>query len=280
MRSPLVVMCVCLGLLVAGGRSVAQEPNPSGDATTKRLAETSGLFGPHRDTITPGQAAPDESPDDPAAELRKRVSLGDVPHAALIAMPHVRKELEIADFQLEEIANARKRANENYERVAGVYGRATSERERAKLEKDAQRIVDQFQQDVKNIILPHQWKALDAYLYRITIRRTGLFRAITSGPFAERIGVRESQKEELRVEAARLQAELQEKIDNMTRDATQRLLSKLDARQRQELAELVGGNLDDVMPANLLRLVSELESMTAGGSILLIDPARTRSQND
>ena len=158
----------------------------------------------------------------------------------LLSDKRIREELEMADFQYEELKEraevTRKRMTEEVKSLD--FSNATQ------LASTIRTITDSAESDFKDLLLPHQLKRIQQLSLRSQMRRRSLVDMLTSDPLATELEVTKDQKVELRESEKSINEELEQQIAELRKKAQKKLLSKLNGKQRDRLEEMIGDEFD------------------------------------
>jgi len=229
----------------------------SDDISTEKLSKMNGYSGEKRDIWLSGEPTKKKT----EGELTEIVSLEkNSPYLTMLSMPNMQKSLEMVESQIREIKEAQKNSSIQLQKLAETFKSATP-KERKEIIKQAHKLVESFDNDIKSIILPHQWNALSQISLREHISRRGLFNVLVSGPVGVRLKVSHEQRKNLSEEAKQIRDEMQNQIKKMHAEAIERMLSKLTTEQRRNLRDLLGQEYENSIEPNFFRLVSQLDSV-------------------
>ena len=160
--------------------------------------------------------------------------------------PHVQKELEIVDEQMEQIE---KLQSELQSDINDVYAeiRKLPREEQAKKYGEArakvQELNDEAGKKLNKILLPQQIERLEQV--SIQMRMRGGAANGLRGELAEKIGMTEEQQKQLREKAAEKNKELFKKYAELRAEMEAELLEEvLSPQQRKQLDDLIGEPVD------------------------------------
>jgi len=94
------------------------------------------------------------------------------------------------------------------------------------------------------VLLPHQQKRLEQLGRHVHMSSLDLDEALIDGPLAEELELTDEQKKRLQERHAEIQAETDEAIRKIRREAREKLLKELTGSQREKLADLLGEDFD------------------------------------
>jgi Spy/CpxP family protein refolding chaperone len=161
----------------------------------------------------------------------------------LLRSEDVQKELEVTQEQLAEIEKIDESRRELLIKIWEDFGRAMSPEDRRQKFLENREKVNQFdeQADAKiaDILRPAQLKRLKQIQFQASLRR-GVSNALTRGPLGEALDVTEDQKQKLQEVRAEVDRELREKIEQLRREAQDKILGVLSPEQRDRFKELTG----------------------------------------
>lgn len=164
----------------------------------------------------------------------------------LLRSEEVRDELEIVDDQLEDLREIEQEVRgEMREMFSGMRDLGPEERREKweSMREQMQELRSSVDGRVKEVLLPHQFERLEQIHLQQSVQRRGMS-ATLSGPLAEKLGLTEEQQQQISEKAQELQAEMQEKINQIRQDARNELLEMLTSEQRAKLEELQGETFD------------------------------------
>jgi len=164
----------------------------------------------------------------------------------LLRSAEVRAELEIVDDQLEDIRSIESEVRDQMRSMfQGMRDLDPEERRErmASMREEMEEITAGVSDQVKEVLLPHQYERLQQIQVQQQVTRQGMGGAI-SGALAEKLGLTEEQQEQMAAKARELQAEIQEKTAQLRQEAQDELLGMLTSEQRAQIEEMMGPKFD------------------------------------
>ncbi|MEM1303296.1 MAG: hypothetical protein AAGG46_00280 [Planctomycetota bacterium] len=168
----------------------------------------------------------------------------------LLMSEEVRQEIELVEEQEAELQAMQQEIREEMrERMQSVFAgmRDLSREERRErmegVRAEVELIRDDVEQRIGSVLMPHQLERLQQIELQQRLRSGGS-RALMRGRVAEELGITPEQQEEMRAKASEVQATLQQKIDELRREAREEVLAVLTPEQRSRLEELTGPQFD------------------------------------
>jgi Spy/CpxP family protein refolding chaperone len=168
----------------------------------------------------------------------------------LLGDENVRRELDLVDDQVTKLRDIQTRIGEDVRAVfqdSGIdfrsLGDLTPEEREAKfapIREKAQKVAEDAQKDIDQVLLPQQRQRLKEIVVQSQIRRQGTSGALTSGTLATELNITEDQKEKLRAKQEEVEQELQKEMEQLRLEAREKILSVLTAEQRAKLNSLMG----------------------------------------
>ena len=164
----------------------------------------------------------------------------------LLGDERIRGELGLADDQWSDIQRIQqdfqKRMQETTQKMmeGGRFDPARAKEMQGAMES----VRTEMKGRLAEVLLPHQQKRLEQLGRHVFMSSNDLDEALMEGPLAEELGVTEEQKKRLRERYTEIQAETDEAIRKIRREAREKLLKELTGSQREKLADLLGDNFD------------------------------------
>ena len=154
----------------------------------------------------------------------------------LLGDPKVRGELDMADFQYENLkslnSDIRKRMADQFRSLDFSNPKGIGEQVR--------QIRDRAEKELKDVLLPHQMTRLRQLGAQSQLRRRSLADILTSEPLRSELEISDSQETELKESEKEIEKELAEEIAKLRAEARNKLLSKLKRSQRKQVEEIFG----------------------------------------
>jgi hypothetical protein len=151
----------------------------------------------------------------------------------------VREELEIVEDQIKDLETIGEEMRTRARELFGGLRDLDPEQRREKLRESFRQIAEEAENKVSKVLLPHQMKRMKQLTYQMRFRG-GTGRALTDGDLAEELEISEEQREALRKKAEEVEAELRQKVNQLRKEAQDKLLSVLSAEQRKKFEEMIG----------------------------------------
>lgn len=164
----------------------------------------------------------------------------------LLRSEQVRAELEIVDDQLEDIQSIEREIRDEMRSMFQGMRDMSPEERRERMESmrgEMEEIRASINEQVKDVLLPHQFERLEQIQVQQQVARQGMGGAL-SGALAEKLGITEEQQEQMAAKARELQAEIQEKTAQLRQEAQDELLGMLTSEQRAKIEEMMGTKFD------------------------------------
>ena len=169
----------------------------------------------------------------------------------LLARKDVQKELDLLEDQIKEGEELRsKRQDMIREAFTGGRGQGGGRRERgggggadrfARLRETMEKVTKEINEELDEILLPHQKKRLDQLALQRQLRgASGSARALSRGDLAEKLNISEDQGEKLTETARKIDAETQKQIAQLQIKARNKLLAALKPSQKEKVEEMLG----------------------------------------
>jgi len=161
-----------------------------------------------------------------------------------LRLPHVEKELELADYQRAKIKELREKINtEMREGYAKLRDLPREERTK-KYYKQLNELSADVEKKLQEILLDHQRDRLKQVALQLSIRYRGVAHAMGQSELAEALGISERQQKELREKRNEMNKKLQQEYQRLRKEAQQELLEAvLTPKQLRELNKLMGDGL-------------------------------------
>ena len=186
------------------------------------------------------------------------------------------KGLELSDDQKQRISELKRNHNKHQRSLADNSRRflrqAMDENGAINVEKyrslmqENKRLDRQHHKEIEKtlneIILRHQWTYMANAIARDTIRSEGLGNHLGNPALTKFLKVSDKQQAEIAAEAAKIVAEYDRDFAEMSKSAVKRLLSKLNAKQKDQLKKLIGeGDLTSLHDVNVVILTEQLRQV-------------------
>lgn len=148
----------------------------------------------------------------------------------------VREDLEMVDAQLDELKTI---AKDLPETVSGQIRKLDFKNVEQAAE-DLKAIYKSSQEELESVFLPHQQKRLGQIKFQLQLQRKSLTAALTSDPIASELDISDDQANSIRDSAKEINKELAEKVEELRKQAREKLLANLDQSQRSKFDEMIG----------------------------------------
>ena len=162
----------------------------------------------------------------------------DIESSALgmLADEDVRNDLEMVEDQYEQLkrvnSDARKRMADQVLQLD--FSNASN------LAQQIKSISQQAQEELNNLLLPHQLKRLQQIQIQNRLRRTSLVDLLTNDPLKTQLDISENQSKTLRLAESEIAAELEKEMARLRAKAHAKLISRLKPVQQKQVKELIG----------------------------------------
>ena len=162
----------------------------------------------------------------------------------LLQSDKVREDLELVDDQVNELQSLRDQIyQEMRESWSGMRGLSREERREkfAEIRSDMEARRGEIEEQIKDVLLPHQQKRLEQLSMQSQARQKGgTIEFAASDQLAEKLNLTDEQKEKLKKAAEAAKKELEEKIKKLREKAEQKVLAVLTSEQREQYKDLMG----------------------------------------
>jgi Spy/CpxP family protein refolding chaperone len=158
----------------------------------------------------------------------------------LLRDENVRKELDLVDEQIRKLEDISAKIQDDQRAVfQGFDFQNASDEERQALRAKTQKVQDDAQKEIDQVLLPHQRERLKQLLVQSQMRG-GAAQALSGGTLATDLGITEDQKQKLEAKSQEVQAALQEKIQKLRQESEEEVLSVLTPAQQAKLKQMSG----------------------------------------
>lgn len=158
----------------------------------------------------------------------------------LLADPKVREDLDMVDEQYEEL----QKLNADVQKRAAEQIRGLDFSDSQGLVEQLQKIRRDARRDLESLFIPEQLQRLEQIRNQSRLRGQSLVDLLTSDPLRDQLEITEAQEKELREEEDEIREEMEREIAKLRKKARERLLSKLDTRQRDQVDEIFGESFE------------------------------------
>ena len=161
----------------------------------------------------------------------------------LLHQPQIHEELELVEGQVEKIRAVLKEAQEkqNELRRKTFTGGRVDRLAMAEYQERVDKLREETEQKVEEILLPHQSKRLKQVALHLKLQRQGTAETLTGDELAEAIGLDDEQKQKLRDKAQEVSERLRREYEQLRAEARKEILGELTPAQQKKLEELLGG---------------------------------------
>ena len=153
----------------------------------------------------------------------------------LLSDTKVRDELEMVDDQFDQLQSL----NEELQKRAAEQIRGLDFSNGSWLDQ-VRAIREQTKTDLDGLLLPHQRERLQQIQMRSLLRRRSLVDIITSDPVKTNLEITDDQSTELKKAEKEIEEQLEKDIARLREKARDRLLSKLNGKQKSEVETMLG----------------------------------------
>ncbi|HMP80541.1 MAG TPA: hypothetical protein PKD54_13890 [Pirellulaceae bacterium] len=176
----------------------------------------------------------------------------------LLADEKVQKDLDLSEDQIEhlkklqdDIRNTMMNMFQGMQPERGGDPRQMFQ----EMQEKAEATLKEFEEDLNDILLPHQTRRLKQIAVQSQNRGRGVGGSLLSENVRNELNITREQEQKLKEAAEQLEKELQEKIAKLRRDSMNKLLDQLTPEQREKYRELVGDPIEFGNPfQNMMRM--------------------------
>ncbi|MDG2468874.1 MAG: hypothetical protein P8M80_06320 [Pirellulaceae bacterium] len=154
----------------------------------------------------------------------------------LLNSPAVRNEIEMVDDQYKELQQMSRSIQQ---RAAGEIRNIDFSNVK-NLSTRIRGIQKSMQEDLDDLLLPHQVKRLRQLQTQSLLRTRSLAQMLTSDPVKSDLKITDDQSVELIEAEKEIESELQQQINELRKKAREKLLGKLKSNQREKMEEILG----------------------------------------
>jgi hypothetical protein len=151
----------------------------------------------------------------------------------------VRKELELLDDQVSELQKFEESVREKMRTAFSGMQDVPREERMEKAREAFEKIRQEGEAKVKEVLLPHQQKRLEQLSNQFRVRG-GAGRALSGDRLAEELSLSDEQKEKIRAKAEQLGEQMRQKIAELQKQSQEELLKELTPAQQQKWKEMMG----------------------------------------
>ena len=148
-------------------------------------------------------------------------------------------ELDIVDEQREKLQQLRESVQKRRQDFMKTVQELPAEKRIDFIREFSTLLSANVDEQVKDILLPHQLKRFEQIRLQTQMRSRGL-RSMENDELAKLLGITDQQREELRKKQAEVEEELRKKVEQLRKEALDEVLTVLTPAQRDKLKELVG----------------------------------------
>ena len=163
-------------------------------------------------------------------------------------------ELELVDDQVEainELQNSMRDVfRESFSGMRDKFRDKNVDREAlmAEIRETIQSKMGGVEEELNEILLPHQVSRLDELYFQMQSNRSGTEGLLTNPKVVEKLGLTEEQIEEVAKKADEVKEDLEEKIAALREEARDEILSVLTSEQQQQIKEMMGDKFEFARP--------------------------------
>ena len=176
----------------------------------------------------------------------------------ILLSPTYQKELELSDEQKQKVTEFRKQLTEGYKEIYDRYpelkDRGLDYRKRAEIHRKFQAEYEKLREDIDKDLLdqliPNQKTVLTRLQFDRAVKVYGFSATLIRTEFAKQLETTEDQQAKLLKIKQETEAEIQKMIEAKRKEAKEKMLKVLDAKQRKKIKELES----DVKPSTYTRL--------------------------
>ncbi len=172
----------------------------------------------------------------PVGHTARKHSLGANGIVDLLADKAVRSELEMVDYQYDEI----KKLNDAIQNRISEQLRSIDLKNPKDLASSVRKITRSVEEAFEGVLLPHQLGRLRQLSMQNQMRRRSIVDVLTTDPLATKLKITDEQKKDLKRAEKEIEDELAREIAELRKKARKKLLSNLSRTQRNKLEEIVG----------------------------------------
>lgn len=158
----------------------------------------------------------------------------------MLADENIRRDLEMVDDQYKEL----QAAGRDIQKRAAEQLRSLNFGDRERLMEQVRKMREGAQDELNELLLPHQIKRLRQIRFQSQVRRRSLVGILVSDPVKSDLDISDEQADELRVAEKEIQAEMQREIQKLREKAKEKLLARLKPTQKKEVEEMIGDAYD------------------------------------
>jgi len=162
----------------------------------------------------------------------------------LLADKRVRAELDIVDFQYDEL----KRINRAVQERIAKQLRSLDLNHPKDYASTVREITRSVQDRHKGVLLPHQLDRLRQLSVQNQIRRRSIADVLTTDPLATKLKITDQQKQALKQAEREIEEELARQIEALRKQSRNKLLSHLTQTQRNKLEKIIGDDFQFSQP--------------------------------
>lgn len=174
---------------------------------------------------------------------------------SLLTVKKIKAELELADYQIEQMKDLRKRIREIMGSSAlsassGETGEIDIENhvkhlvDLAKRSDEIQSQTNEIDVQMIEILLPHQRERLQQIATQIHITRAGMAAAMLHPSCADVLGISDEQKEQINERSIEVSEKLTNEIAKLRKRAQEQVRSELTPKQRSAFQKLIGDKFE------------------------------------
>ncbi len=175
------------------------------------------------------------------------ITMGSPDPFSLLSDPSVQKDLELVGDQLKQLQDLQKDFSLQMKEQIGDLSKGGINPDRFKgLGELVKRLREQQQNQMQELLLPHQIDRLKQVALQRHMDRAGAAGALASEKVAKELGITEEQIERLKKREEEIKEELAKRIVKMREEARNELLQELTPQQREQLKQMTGEKFKSV----------------------------------
>lgn len=155
---------------------------------------------------------------------------------SLLTRPEVRKEIDMIDSQFGKLQSV----NQDIQSSLAKQFLEIDLSNAGEVLSSIQDINSQARSRLETVLSPAQKKRLRQLALQNVLRNVSLVDLLTADPLATELKLDEKKREGLKVDAKKIEKDLQEEIAKLRKEARKKLVSKLSLKQQKQLKDLLG----------------------------------------
>ncbi len=167
-----------------------------------------------------------------SSEFARSVTLDSNPLVELVKGQRGRKELEVVDYQVDEISNLRNKAIKRLKELNQM-NPSTEVRDAA------ERTIHEYHKSALGVLLPHQKERLANYQLLLSMKQSGLVDLLINGPLGNRLELDNDDRSRLVENNAKMREYLNKQEDLIRKKAVEILIADLPAEKKKSVVKFV-----------------------------------------